>query len=153
MMASTLPKEKWRDTVNFPITLLEMPKTANVDKRQSLGFSGEGTTSIFKDIGELLYDYRLERIEAVSRKVETLEGTIQDIQNRLEKLTCSYEKKDIEIRRITYSQAKKEIADFFKDHHGKELNAADIQENLGIDIEVAMKACDQLEKEGKIKQA
>ena len=152
-MASTLPKEKWRDTVNFPITLLEMPKTADVDNKQSLGFSGEGTTSIFKDFGELLHDYRLEGIEAVARKVETLERTIQDIKNRLEKLTCSYETKDIEIRRITYKKAKKEIADFFKNHHGKELNAADIQENLGIDIEVAMKACDELEKEGKIKQA
>jgi hypothetical protein len=153
MMASNLPKEKWRDTVNFPITLLEIPKTADVDKKQSLGFSGEGTTSIFKDIGELLYDYRLDAIEAVARKVDTLEGTIKDIQNRLEKLTCSYGTKDIEIRKIAYRQAKKEIADFFKDHHGKELNAADIQENLGIDIEVAIKACDQLEKEGKIKQA
>ena len=152
-MASNLPKEKWRDTVNFPITLLEIPKTADVDKKQSLGFSGEGTTSIFKDIGELLYDYRLDAIEAVARKVDTLEGTIKDIQNHLEKLTCSYGTKDIEIRKITYRQAKKEIADFFKDHHGKELNAADIQENLGIDIEVAIKACDQLEKEGKIKQA
>jgi len=152
-MASTLPKEKWRDTVNFPITLLEIPKTADVDKKQSLGFSGEGTTSIFKDFVELLYDYRLEGIEAVARKVETLEEAIHDIKNRLEKLTCSYETKDIEIRRITYKKAKKEIADFFKNHHGKELNAADIQENLGIDIEVAMKACDELEKEGKIKQA
>jgi hypothetical protein len=152
-MASTLPKEKWRDTVNFPITLLEMPKTADVDKKQSLGFSGEGTTSIFKDFVELLYDYRLEGIEAVARKVETLEEAIHDIKNRLEKLTCSYETNDIEISRITYKKAKKEIAYFFRDHHGKELNAADIQENLGIDIEVAIKACDELEKEGKIKQA
>lgn len=151
-MASTLPKEKWRDTMNLSITLLEIPKTAEVDKKQSLGFSGEGTTSIFKDFGELLYDYRLEGIESVARKVETLEGAIHDIKNRLEKLTCSYETNDIEIRRITYKKAKKEIADFFQEHHGKELNAADVQESLGIDIEMAIRVCDDLEKEGKIKQ-
>ena len=152
-MATIHFQEKWQDAMKLPITLLEKPKTAYADNKQLLGFSGEGTTATFNVTGELIYDYRLEGLEVVARKVKTLEENIKKIANRIENLTCSYEAKNIEIRKIPYRQAKKEIVEFFKSHHGEKLNASDIQENLGIDITMAITACDELEKEGKIKQA
>jgi hypothetical protein len=57
----------------------------------------------------------------------------------------------VEIREIPYEQAKDEIARFFKDHDGESYYPSDLMEILGIDIDTAIHACDELESEGKIK--
>ena len=52
---------------------------------------------------------------------------------------------------ITYRQAKKEIIKYFSEHHGGNIDAAEIQEVLHIDISMAIEICDELERNGKIK--
>lgn len=60
--------------------------------------------------------------------------------------------KVIELRKISYKQAKKEIREYFKKHHGEKIDASDIQENLQIDILDVIGILDVLEAEGKIKE-
>ena len=57
----------------------------------------------------------------------------------------------IEIRDIPFHQAKEEIAVYSKDHDGEEIYPSDIQKMLGIEFSDAMRACDELAAEGKIK--
>lgn len=57
----------------------------------------------------------------------------------------------IEIRDIPYAQAKREIAKYFKEHDGENIDPADLEENLGIEFEMAFAICEELEAEGKIK--
>lgn len=58
---------------------------------------------------------------------------------------------ETELRNISYYQAKVEIRQYFNEHHGKEINPADIQGVLGIDVWMAIDICNELEGEGKIK--
>jgi hypothetical protein len=60
--------------------------------------------------------------------------------------------KTINLQDISLSQAKRVIKRYFEDHHGKIFDAADIQENLGIPIEIAIQALDDLEIEKQIEE-
>jgi len=60
--------------------------------------------------------------------------------------------KIIELRKISYKQAKKEIKEYFVRHHGEKIDAADIQERLQIDIVCVFGILDVLEAEGKIEE-
>jgi len=52
------------------------------------------------------------------------------------------------VRDLTLEQAKREIVDYLK-HHGSAY-VSEMAEGLGIDIELAFKAVQELEKEGVI---
>jgi hypothetical protein len=91
-----------------------------------------------------------------SALVKNLVSSVKRLEKKVDKLSKELEVikgAEIEIRNISYKNAKKEIALFFKKHHGDEIDAADIEEILGIEFEMAMQICDELEKEGKIKSA
>ena len=60
--------------------------------------------------------------------------------------------KTIKLRNVTLRQAKKEIKDYFSKHHGKTIDAGEIQEVLGIDIRFAIILMEELEKEGEINE-
>lgn len=93
-------------------------------------------------------------INEAKLKKSTLENRLAEIEKKLElltNLTEMLEPKEITIRDISYAQAKKEITEYFKTHHGDSIDPADIEESLGIDIEIAIKICEKLEKEGQIK--
>ena len=60
--------------------------------------------------------------------------------------------KTINLRKISYSQAKKEIKEYFEKYQGKKVDAGDIQENLHIDIIDAIEILEDLAREGKIKE-
>ncbi len=92
---------------------------------------------------ELMYDHR---IESLDDKIKALEQRVSEIISIIEK-----KPEETVIRDITYRQAKKEIIKYFSDHHGENINAADIQESLHIDISLALEICDELERERKIK--
>ena len=92
----------------------------------------------------LLYDSRAENFESRLTGLENLIGEL------LAKIDLNTEA-EIVIRDLSFTEAKKEIRQYFKQHHGEDINAADLEENLGIDFELATKACESLEKEGKIK--
>jgi len=58
------------------------------------------------------------------------------------------ESKAIYVRDVTLEQAKREMVDYLK-HHGSAY-VSEMAESLGIDIELAFKAVQELEKEGVI---
>ncbi len=82
-------------------------------------------------------------------KLEALEKRIE----KLEEKSGFTEPEPINIRDISYAQAMIEIAQFYKERHGEDFDAADIEESLGIEFEMAMQICEELEKEGKIRSA
>lgn len=56
------------------------------------------------------------------------------------------EKKVIYVREMTLEQAKKEIVEHLKGH--RSAYVSEIAEDLGIDVELAFRAVEELEKEG-----
>lgn len=92
---------------------------------------------------DLIYDHR---IESLDDKIKALEQRVSEIISIIEK-----KPEEIVIRDINYDQAKSEIVRYFSDHHGKNIDVADIQRALKIDIYMALEVCDELEKERKIK--
>ena len=58
--------------------------------------------------------------------------------------------KIIELRKISYKQAKKEIREYFEKHDGEALDAGNVQEDLRIDIADVLPILDELEFEGEI---
>jgi hypothetical protein len=57
----------------------------------------------------------------------------------------------LEIREIPRDQAKDEIRQFFKDHHGEKIYPSDIMESLALDYDLVYEICEELEKDGEIK--
>lgn len=93
-------------------------------------------------------------VNATKLEKETLENRLSEIEKKMEallKIAEIVEPTEINIRDISYDQAKKEITEYFKAHHGETVDAADLEEYLGIDIEIAIQVCEELEKEGQIK--
>lgn len=91
---------------------------------------------------------------AMQSKMNNLEKKVALLESKLANMIECFVQdstKEIEIREIPYDQAKKEIRQFFTDHHGEYFDAADIQEELGIDIDLAFDVLEALRKEGKIK--
>jgi len=58
------------------------------------------------------------------------------------------ETKIVYVREITFEQAKKEIAECLRRHGSA--HVSEIAEDLGIDLELAFKAAEELEKEGVV---
>ena len=56
----------------------------------------------------------------------------------------------IEIRDIPYAQAKREIAKYFRDNDGQEIDYIEIVDDLRLPLPQVVKVCEDLEKEGKI---
>ena len=73
---------------------------------------------------------------------------VTNLENKIKELT---EPEEIVIRKISFVQAKKEIRQYFMQHHGEDITAADLEENLCIDFELASEVCESLENEGNIK--
>jgi len=94
-------------------------------------------------VPEIMYDHR----------VEDLEKRLKKMENRIAELTSiDYEEPgQIILKDIPYGQAKEEIGEYFSKHHGKNIDASDIQEALNIDISLVIEILDDLECEGKIK--
>jgi hypothetical protein len=98
----------------------------------------------------VLYDHRVEemqkRIEEMQKRIEEFSEELINISNKIDTLL----KEEINLRDIPYETAKEEIRKYFQKNHGKDIDAADLQEALGIEIAMAMEICEELEEEGKI---
>jgi len=81
--------------------------------------------------------------------VSSLQEEIKEMKEALQRLTAESSAEVIELRYIDYEQAKDEIGKYFEDHHGETIDAADLQEALRIDIELAKAVCEELERESK----
>lgn len=86
--------------------------------------------------------------KSVIDRVTNIENQIKELTDYIDNISSPEE---IIIRKISFAQAKKEIRQYFKQHHGEDINAADLEEHLGIDFELASEVCETLEKEGNIK--
>ncbi|MCK4486484.1 MAG: hypothetical protein KAU38_06970 [Desulfobacterales bacterium] len=95
----------------------------------------------------VVYDAQLQN------EVETLKKEVQELKEAFlqQSQAGKYLSHIVELRDISYDQAKQEIAKYFEAHHGENIDAADLQEALGIEIEIAIQVCEELEKEAKIK--
>ncbi|HEA68365.1 MAG TPA: hypothetical protein ENI07_16320 [Desulfobacterales bacterium] len=96
---------------------------------------------------EIFYDQ--QRNELIN-EIKELKEMIGQLSTKIESL-CSEKNNGLEIRNVSYGQAKKEIVRYFKEHHGEHLTAADLEEKLGIDFWLCDQVCEYLTKEGKIK--
>jgi len=86
--------------------------------------------------------------KSVIDRVTNIENQVKELTEYIENIS---KPEEIVIREISFAQAKKEIRQYFKQHHGKDFTAADIEDELGIDFDIASEVCEKLEKEGKIK--
>jgi len=84
------------------------------------------------------------KVASLEERVVTLEGMVTD-------MNATEPEPVIELRNITYEDAKAEIKLYFSEHSDEEIDAADLQENLGIELEMTILICDELELEGQIK--
>jgi hypothetical protein len=85
-------------------------------------------------------------------RIHALEREVGEIKEKVGELATLVEPTAItELRDIPYRDAKKLIVEYFEGHHGEEIDPADIQDALGIDVLTASRICEELEKEGKIR--
>jgi len=92
-------------------------------------------------------DYPNGELKNLNQKVEKIEKMVGQLAEKIKNLESDY----IEIRDIPYDQAKNEVAKYFKEHDGENIDPADLEENLGIEFDMAFAICEELEQEGKIK--
>lgn len=107
----------------------------------------QGTTQSTKP--SMIESHVATKVVDIERRLVRLEETISNLQEGVNNLI---QENEITIRDIPYNQAKKEITRFFKENHGKNINAADVEEGLGIEFSMAVNICEELEKEGKVKE-
>ncbi|MBW2543995.1 MAG: hypothetical protein JRD43_00705 [Deltaproteobacteria bacterium] len=96
------------------------------------------------------------QVDALTKEVKELRREIGGLKKMLSQLTeqaGSVEGTEINLRDVSFEEAKKEIAQYYNDHHGETIDPVDIQESLGIDIFMAVEICEKLEKEGRIRGA
>jgi len=91
------------------------------------------------------------RVDELTEDVRELKETVYQLAEKIVYLEERTEEEELLIREISYEQAKEEIAQYFVDHDGENIDPADIQGALGIDIMLAIAVCKDLEQEGKIK--
>jgi len=84
-------------------------------------------------------------------QVEALKREVQEMKETMRALGGGPLPTVVELRDIPWAQAKEEIAEYFEAHHGENIDAADLQEALGIELSTAIQVCEELAEEGKIK--
>lgn len=56
----------------------------------------------------------------------------------------------IEPKDVTFEEAKKQIMQYFLDHHGENIDYGDLMDVLNIHLSLIVEVCAELESEGKI---
>lgn len=96
---------------------------------------------------EIISGHQLNELINEIKELKDMIGQLSELVDSF----CSEKNNGMEIRNISFGEAKKEIVQYFKEHHGEHLTAADLEEVLGIDFWLCEKICEKLTKEGKIK--
>lgn len=117
----------------------------------TLTSGGEATYGIAHSSTGFPYHAEEPHVARLEQEVAVLKKEIDEVKGLLSQYLRAHEGTALEIRDVPFDQAKEEIAAYFKEHHGEVVDAADLQEALGIDIETAIQACEELEEEGRIK--
>ena len=88
-------------------------------------------------------------VRSVQKEVESIKQEIAEMKAILEGLGTA--EPVFELREVSYEDAKREIKQYFEAHHGESIDAGDLQEALGIDIQMVIQICQDLERDGQIK--
>jgi len=81
-------------------------------------------------------------IRSVQKQVESLKQEIAEMKAAVEGLGTA--EPVFELREVSYEDAKREIKQYFEAHHEESIDAADLQEALGIDIQMAIQILPRL---------
>jgi hypothetical protein len=85
-----------------------------------------------------------EELEQLKQRVSLLEKRVAELEQ--EKSPTPY----IVLREIAYPQVKEEVAEYFLKNDGKEIGYEELIEELKIDPQMVVQACNELLEEGKI---
>jgi hypothetical protein len=88
-------------------------------------------------------------VRSVQKEVESLKQETAEMKAMFEGLGTA--EPVFELREVSYEDAKREIKQYFEAHHGESIDAGDLQEALGIDIQMVIQICQDLERDGQIK--
>lgn len=90
----------------------------------------------------------------LEQKVASLEKEINGIKEMLQQSLPSFKdefsNEIVELKDISYDQAKEEIAEYFYINDGNEIGYEELIEKLRIDPQLVVRACAELLSEGKI---
>ena len=129
------------DTLNQPQISAPWPKIDNLQAQ---------TTPVICCRQEGIVSRRLDML---AEKIDTLETKFDLILSRLDNIESIFgDEEVIELRDIPKEQAKEDVRQYFKDHHGENLDASDIGEALNLDIFLVDDLMHELATEGKIKE-
>jgi lipoate-protein ligase A len=92
----------------------------------------------------LIYDSRLSEIQ---KKLNNLEKIVSDLTDKINE----YKPTVIELKEISHAEAKQEIIEYFKAHHGESVYSYQITEALKIEMDLVEEILEELEKERQIK--
>ncbi len=100
---------------------------------------------VFEDALMSLYD------KYIKGRFDELEEGISDIKAQLEEMSPFLAPDNgVELRDISYDQAKCEMADYFLKNDGREIGYEELIETLQLDPVRVVEICDELVREGKI---
>ncbi len=86
------------------------------------------------------------RYKEMELRIKILEEKFNQIEEKVE----DTEVVEIVLKDITLSQAKQEIAQYFKDNDAQEIGYEELIEELKIEPKMVINACNELVEEGKI---
>jgi len=150
MAAKSLGWDKFEDANKNPQIYWKLAKPSQIDYNLSdLNKLPAPSQSKSPDAlyDRISVDFFKKEIKNLKQKIEEIEKMVGQLAEKMENIENDY----IEIRDIPFDQAKAEIAKYFLEHDGENIDPADIEENLGIEFDMAFEICEELEAEGKIK--
>ncbi len=119
-------------------------------KGEVLRKAGENLSEVqYKIVNE---DYFYGKGKSLENRVLELEDKVKTLENKFQNISKLLEDTDeiIELRNVSYDQAREEIARYFREHDGEEIGYEELVEELRIDPGMVVRVCDELMKEGKI---
>lgn len=75
---------------------------------------------------------------------------MEEMRKMIQSMISSQSNPAVSIRELSHTEAKEEISQYFRKHDGEEIGYDDLIENLGIEPNLVIQICHELEKEGKI---
>jgi hypothetical protein len=92
----------------------------------------------------LVYDRRISQLEKEVKELREMLHAACNAQNVI------FKEPIITVRDIPFEEAKEEIALYFREHDGYDIDIDELITELAIDPSIVVRACDSLEAEGKI---
>lgn len=128
----------YSDSNKFPCLLWGLAESTQNDYRKG----GQWSTPEMAVAPVLIYDRKIAQLEKEIRELrEMLTSVIQSNKS---------EAPIIDLRDISVDQAKEEIARYFRENDGREIDIDELIEGLAIDPHTVVRACNILKAEGKI---